>query len=69
MTSTGFRILTARAAGRRHGYAVLADVARLSDGEVTLRVTTPYASLDRLVREGRVLTAGGEDVEGPGRRH
>lgn len=69
MTVTAFWILTALAAGRRHGYALLADVARLSEGEVTLRVTTLYASLDRLVREGRIRTAGEEVVDGRARRY
>lgn len=69
MTVTAFWILTSLAAGRQHGYAVLADVARLSDGEVTLRVTTLYASLDRLVREGRIRTAGEEVVDGRARRY
>jgi PadR family transcriptional regulator PadR len=69
MTETAFWILTALAAGRRHGYAVLADVARLSDGAVTLRVTTLYASLDRLVREGRIRASGEEVVDGRARRY
>lgn len=69
MTETAFWILTALAAGRRHGYAVLGDVERLSDGAVVLRVTTLYASLERLEREGRIRSAGEEVVDGRARRY
>ncbi|GHD52587.1 PadR family transcriptional regulator [Mycetocola manganoxydans] len=69
MTETAFWILTALAAGRRHGYALLSDVERLSAGSVTLRVTTLYASLERLERDGRILASGEEVVEGRARRY
>lgn len=69
MTETVFWILTALAAGKRHGYAVLGDVERLSAGNVKLRVTTLYASLDRLEREGRIRSAGDEVVDGRARRY
>ena len=36
---------------------------------MTLRVTTLYASLDRLVREGRIRAAGEEVVDGRARRY
>lgn len=69
MKETAFWILTALAAGRRHGYAVLSDVERLSGGAVVLRVTTLYASLERLEREGRIRAAGEEVVDGRARRY
>lgn len=69
MTETAFWILTALAAGRRHGYAVLSDVNRLSEGAVMVRVTTLYASLERLEREGRIRSAGEEVVDGRARRY
>lgn len=69
MTETAFWILTALAAGRRHGYALLSDVERLSAGAVVLRVTTLYASLERLERDGRILSSGEEVVEGRARRY
>lgn len=69
MTETAFWILTALAAGRRHGYALLSDVERLSAGAVALRVTTLYASLERLERDGRIHSAGEEVVEGRARRY
>ena len=69
MSETAFWILTALAAGRRHGYAVLRDVEGLSGGRVKLRVTTLYASLDRLQRDGRIRSAGAEVVDGRARRY
>ena len=69
MTETAFWILTALAAGRRHGYGVLNDVQRLSAGAVLLRVTTLYASLERLEREGWIHPAGEEVVDGRARRY
>ncbi|MBG6108967.1 PadR family transcriptional regulator [Frigoribacterium sp. CG_9.8] len=69
MTETTFWILTALAAGKRHGYALLGDVERLSGGTVKLRVTTLYASLDRLDRDGRIRSAGDEIVDGRARRY
>ncbi len=64
-----FWILTALAGGRRHGYAILRDVSELTDAKVSLRVTTLYASLDRLERDGLVARAGEEIVDGRARRY
>ncbi|MFC7431345.1 MULTISPECIES: PadR family transcriptional regulator [unclassified Agrococcus] len=69
ITETTFWILTSLADGRRHGYAILRDVERLSDGAVTLRVTTLYAALERIVREGHAIAAGDEVVDGRARRY
>jgi PadR family transcriptional regulator PadR len=59
-----FWILTALAAERRHGYAIISDVEHLSDGVVKLKVTTLYATLERLEREGMVVSDGNEVVNG-----
>src|SRR5207245_9701064 len=40
--------LTALAAGAQHGYGIMTDVNRISDGRVRLRAGTLYAALDRL---------------------
>jgi DNA-binding PadR family transcriptional regulator len=64
-----FLVLTALAAGRRHGYALMEDVAGLSGGRVALRPGTLYAALDRLVGEGLVLVDGEEVVAGRLRRY
>ncbi|MEV8254427.1 PadR family transcriptional regulator [Rhodoglobus sp. NPDC076762] len=69
MTETSFWILTALSAGARHGYAILNEVAELSDGAMKLRVTTLYASLERLERQSHVRATGDEIVEGRARRY
>ncbi|MET4004524.1 PadR family transcriptional regulator PadR [Arthrobacter sp. UYCu511] len=69
MNENTFWILTSLAGGRAHGYAVLRDVESLTDGAVSLPVTTLYASLERLERDGLVLRAGEEIVDGRARRY
>lgn len=69
MTEVAFWILTALAGGRQHGYAILRDVEQLSAAAVSLRVTTLYATLERLEREGQVRRAGEETVDGRARRY
>ncbi len=48
MQEATFLILTALASRSQHGYGIIADVARISDGRVRLRAGTLYAALDRL---------------------
>ncbi|ALO66206.1 hypothetical protein AS189_06490 [Arthrobacter alpinus] len=69
MNENTFWILTALAGGRQHGYAVLRDVESLTASKVSLRVTTLYASLERLERDGLVRRAGEEIVDGRARRY
>lgn len=69
MTESTFWILASLAEGRRHGYAVLRDVERMSEGAVALRVTTLYAALERIVREGLAAEDGEEVVDGRARRY
>jgi PadR family transcriptional regulator PadR len=64
-----FLVLTALADGRRHGYGVIQEVERLSDGATRLRAGTLYATLDRLAHDGLVEVAGEEVVEGRLRRY
>jgi len=64
-----FLILVALADGRRHGYGIIQDVERLSDGKTTLRPGTLYATLDRLSSEGLIEDAGDEIVDGRLRRY
>jgi PadR family transcriptional regulator PadR len=64
-----FWILTALAGGRQHGYAILREVEQLTGAAVSLRVTTLYATLERLERDGRVRRAGEETVDGRERRY
>ncbi|MEU4390900.1 PadR family transcriptional regulator [Kribbella sp. NPDC023855] len=69
MREPTFLVLAALADGRKHGYAVITEVAGLSSGRVTLRPGTLYAALDRLRAEGLVRPAGEEIVEGRLRRY
>lgn len=64
-----FYVLTALAAGRRHGYVLIEEVAELSEGQLRLRPGTLYAALDRLVADGWVAVDGEEVVVGRLRRY
>jgi DNA-binding PadR family transcriptional regulator len=69
MQQATFLILTALAAGSRHGYGIIADVARISDGVVRLRAGTLYAALDRLRRDGLIRVDREEIVDSRLRRY
>jgi DNA-binding PadR family transcriptional regulator len=69
MREPTFWILTALASEARHGYGVIQEVARLSDGEMTLQAGTLYAALDRLDAEGLVGVDRDEVVGGRNRRY
>lgn len=64
-----FLMLIALAEGPRHGYGLIQDVERLSNGRTKLRPGTLYATLDRLTSKGLIETAGEEVVEGRLRRY
>ncbi|WP_306209632.1 PadR family transcriptional regulator [Actinoplanes sp. RD1] len=64
-----FLILTALAAGPLHGYGLIAEVDRLSDGRVALRPGTLYGALDRLADDGYVARDREEVVDGRLRRY
>ncbi|HET9970769.1 MAG TPA: PadR family transcriptional regulator [Streptosporangiaceae bacterium] len=69
MQEPTFLILTALAAGAQHGYGIMSDVARISDGRVRLRAGTLYAALDRLKADGMVTSDKEEVVDGRLRRY
>jgi len=62
-------ILTSLAAGPRHGYGVIQEVAELSGGRVVLRAGTLYGALDRLVEDGFVAPDREEVKDGRLRRY
>ncbi len=64
-----FWVLTALAAGRNHGYALLEETGVLSAGRVDLKVPTLYAALDRLREQGLVALDGDEVRDGRLRRY
>ncbi|WP_189060495.1 PadR family transcriptional regulator [Longimycelium tulufanense] len=55
LSEQAFLVLTALADEPRHGYGVLQEVDRLSDGRVRLAAGTLYGVLDRLTRQGLVV--------------
>lgn len=61
-------ILTSLLDAPLHGYALLSEVERVSDGRVRLRVGTMYAALDRLTEEGLVAVDSEGVVNGRLRR-
>ncbi|MET4581018.1 PadR family transcriptional regulator PadR [Conyzicola nivalis] len=69
MREPTFWVLTVLAAGRNHGYALIAGARELSDGRVQLKVATLYAALERLSGEGLVMVDGDEVVDGRLRRY
>lgn len=64
-----FLVLTALAEEPRHGYAVIEDVAAMTDGRVRLRAGTLYAALDRLRVDGLIEVDREEVVQSRLRRY
>jgi DNA-binding PadR family transcriptional regulator len=64
-----FLVLAALAQGPLHGYGVIQEVERFSNGKTRLRAGTLYATLDRLTGEKIIEDGGEEVVEGRLRRY
>jgi DNA-binding PadR family transcriptional regulator len=69
VTEPAFFILTALVGAPRHGYGIVGEVERLSDGRVRLKVGTLYGVLDRLVADGLVELDREEIQQGRLRRY
>ena len=54
LTPAGFHILLALADGEKHGYAVMQEVAKRSQGKVHLGPGTLYGSIKRMLSEGLI---------------
>lgn len=61
MREPTFLVLTALADEPRHGYAVIQEVQRISDGRVRLQAGTLYGVLERL-RDGGLIEVDREEV-------
>lgn len=64
-----FLVLTALADGPMHGYGLVQDVTRVSEGRVKLHTGTLYALLDRLREAGLVDVDHEEIVDSRLRRY
>jgi DNA-binding PadR family transcriptional regulator len=72
LTPAVFHILLALSGGERHGYAIMKEAERLSDGRVRLGPGTIYGTLQRLIESGWVAEApraGPRTVDGRARRY
>ncbi len=49
-----FQVLVALADGEKHGYGVIKEVARRTDGKVRLRAATLYTVIRRFVDDGLI---------------
>jgi DNA-binding PadR family transcriptional regulator len=64
-----YLILTSLAAEPQHGYGIIDDVLRISDGRVRLQAGTLYGVLDRLRTDGLVEVEREEVVSSRLRRY
>ena len=55
LTSPVFHVLVALADEERHGYAIIKEVAQLTDGNVMLSTGTLYGIIKRLLAEGLIV--------------
>ena len=69
LSEQSFLILAALADEPRHGYALVTEVAALSDGRIKLRASTLYAALDRLVARELIAHERDEVENGRLRRY
>ena len=53
-----FHILMALAAGDRHGYAIIQEVAARTDDQMRLGAATLYRSLQRMLDQGLIVETG-----------
>jgi DNA-binding PadR family transcriptional regulator len=55
LTAPMFQVLVALADGEKHGYAIIKEVHRRTDGKVTLTAGTLYGVIKRFVDEGLIV--------------
>lgn len=67
LTEVTFFILVSLAPGAKHGYAIMQDVAHLSNGRVTLSTGTLYGALKRLLEQGWIGRIADETADKSGR--
>jgi DNA-binding PadR family transcriptional regulator len=55
LTPAMLHVMLALADGEKHGYAIIKDVARRTNGDVTIGAGTLYALIKRLLVDGVIL--------------
>src|SRR5262245_30232389 len=55
LTAPMFHVLIALADGDKHGYAIIKEVQRRTDGKVRLSAGTLYALIKRFVQDGLIV--------------
>ena len=65
LTAVAFEILLALAAGDQHGYSVMQEVERRTDGRIVLHPGTLYRALGRLLDSGVIEELDERPAEGP----
>ena len=55
LTPPMFQVLVALADGEKHGYAIIKEVQRRTDGKVRLSAGTLYALIKRFVQDGLIV--------------
>jgi DNA-binding PadR family transcriptional regulator len=63
-----FHMLIALAEGERHGYAIMQDVAAMTDGRLRLSPGTLYGSIQRMLENGLIEEVRPAAGPGSGRR-
>jgi DNA-binding PadR family transcriptional regulator len=61
LSTPAFQILVALSDQERHGYAIMQDVERITDGTLRMGPGTLYGALKRLLESGLVEEAGERD--------
>jgi DNA-binding PadR family transcriptional regulator len=62
LTPAMFHVLVALADGETHGYAIMKEVERLTGGGVRLSTGTLYGIIKRLLSDGLIHEAGGQEA-------
>ena len=68
LTSAMFHILLVLAEGERHGYAIMKEVEKRTEGAVELGPGTLYRSIKQLVTTGLISETGAPQMGGDRRR-
>jgi DNA-binding PadR family transcriptional regulator len=68
LTEATFFILLSLSTGKKHGYLIMKDVGRLSDGRVTLSTGTLYGGLGRMLDQGWIARVDDEPDGGRPRK-